>query len=404
MLTFTYKARDSKTGDVVEAEVQSQSEQAAAKILMEQDLVPISINLKGKKSKLSLGHGGKVKAKDRVLYTRQLATLINAGLPLTQSLRTVGEQTNSKNLQIANAQIVSDVEGGVALAEAFAKHPKIFNNIYIQLVAAGEASGTLDESLERIATQQEKDAAVLSKIRGALIYPAIVVTVIMLVMVFMLTTVVPQIETLYRDLNRELPFITQLLVTASSLLTDFWYLMIPFILAGAYMVRLYLKTQGGRVVIDRVKMRVPLFGPLFMKLYMARFCRTGSILLGAGVQMLEMLRITADSINNLHVEGAINRATAKVKGGKALSDSLADNPNFLSLVPQMIRIGEQSGSIDGMMAKTASYYEDELDEQIKAISTIIEPLLMVMLAIMASVVIGAILLPVYGLVGQSITI
>lgn len=404
MLTFEYKARDTKTGDTVEAEVQAQSEQAAAKILMKQDLIPITINLKGKKGRLSIGRGGKVRAKDRILFTRQLATLINAGLPLTQSLRTVGEQTSSKNLQIANSQIVSDVEGGTSLAEAFAKHPKIFNNIYIQLVAAGEASGTLDESLERIATQQEKDAAVLSKIRGALIYPAIVIVVIVLVMVFMLTTVVPQIESLYRDLNRQLPFITKIMVAASRLITDFWYLMIPFLLAVFYLGRLYFKTQGGRYVIDKVKMKVPLFGPLFMKLYMARFCRTGSILLGAGVQMLEMLRITADSINNLHIEEAINRAAVKVKGGKALSDSLADNPNFLSLVPQMIKIGEQSGSIDGMMAKTASYYEDELDNQVKSISTIIEPLLMVMLAIMASLVIGAVLLPVYGLVGQSITV
>jgi type IV pilus assembly protein PilC len=403
MLTFVYTAKDTTTGEKVTAEVQAQSEQAAAKLLMSQNLVPIKIELKNAKGRMLRGRSGKVKAKDRVLYTRQLATLINAGLPLTQSLRTIGEQSSSRNLQIANSQIVGAVEGGTALAEAFAKYPKIFNNIYIQLIAAGEASGTLDEALERIATQQEKDAAVLAKIRGAMIYPAIVIVVILLVLVFMLTTVVPQIEVLYKDLKIELPFLTKVLVLSSKLLTDFWFLALPLLIAGIYFLRLYAKSEGGKIAFDKLKMRAPIFGPLFMKLYMARFCRTGSTLLAAGVPLLEMLRITAEAINNYHIQGAIMRAATKVKGGKALSESIADNPHFLSLVPQMIKIGEQSGAIDAMMAKTASYYENELDEQIKTISTVIEPVLMVILALMAGVVIGAILLPVYGLVGQSLS-
>lgn len=406
MLTFKYTAKNSETGETVVSEVQAQSEQAAAKLLVKQHLMPISLELKdAKKGLFGMSGGGrhKVRAKDRILYTRQLATLINAGLPLTQSLRTVGEQTPNKTLQAANAQVVADVEGGSTLAAAFARHPKIFNNIYIQLISAGEASGTLDESLIRIATQQEKDAAVLSKIRGALIYPIIVIVVIIGVLIFMLTTVVPQIETLYADLNRDLPLLTRLLVGTSRIFTDFWFVVIPVIAIAFYLLRVWAKTEGGTSVFDRLRLRIPLFGPMFMKLYMARFARTAHTLLAAGVPLLETLRITAEAINNVHVEAAINRAATRVKGGKALSDSLAGDSHFLTLVPQMIKIGEQSGSLDAMLEKVATYYEDELDAQIKTISTIIEPILMVILAVMAAIVIAAVLLPVYGLVGQSVS-
>lgn len=406
MLTFKYTAKNSETGETVVSEVQAQSEQAAAKLLVKQHLMPVSLELKdAKKGLFGMSGGGrhKVRAKDRILYTRQLATLINAGLPLTQSLRTVGEQTPNKTLQAANAQVVADVEGGSTLAAAFAKHPKIFNNIYIQLISAGEASGTLDESLIRIATQQEKDAAVLSKIRGALIYPVIVIVVIIGVLIFMLTTVVPQIETLYADLNRDLPLLTRLLVGTSRIFTDFWFVVIPVVAIAFYLVRVWAKTEGGTSVFDRLRLRIPLFGPMFMKLYMARFARTAHTLLAAGVPLLETLRITAEAINNVHVEASINHAATRVKGGKALSDSLTGDSNFMPLVPQMIKIGEQSGSLDAMLEKVATYYEDELDAQIKTISTIIEPILMVILAVMAAIVIAAVLLPVYGLVGQSVS-
>lgn len=404
MITFEYTARDKDSRKVVKSEVQAQSEQAAARLLVEQNLIPLSIKNVDQKRGVLGKFGGHVKTKDRILYTRQLATLINAGLPLTQALHTVGEQIPNDRLKTINSEIISDIEGGSRLSDAFAKHTKVFNEIYIQLVAAGEASGTLDESLERIASQQEKDAAVLSKIRGAMVYPLIVIIVISMVMIFMLTTVVPQIKTLYEDLGRDLPFVTQMLVTVSDFITNFWYVIIGMIVGLVYFLRSYAHTESGGFLIDKVKMRAPLFGKLFVKLYMARFSRTGATLLKAGVPILEMLKITANSINNVHVEASINQAATKVKGGKALSVSLENDPNFLPLVSQMIGIGEKSGAIEEMMSKTATYYEDELDNQIKAISTIIEPALMVILAVMAGTIIGAILLPVYGLVGQSVTI
>lgn len=398
MLTYVYTARNSQTGDKIKAEIQAESEQAAAKLLLKQNLTPITIEAKEEANSLFGVFGHRVTTKDRILFTRQLSTLINAGLPLTQSLRTVREQINSPALLTIINEVITTVEGGSTLADALGQHEDVFNNVYLSLVAAGEASGSLDKSLARIANQQEKDAALTSKIRSAMVYPAIVLAVIMAVLIFMLTTVLPQIEQLYLDLNQNLPFLTNLLLKISGAITSFWWLAILLIIGGVVALRAYFKTSAGRHFIDRFKMKVPLFGPIFMKVYMARFCRTSSVLLKSGLPMLEMLRIVSEGINNVYIEKAITKAADKVKGGKALSSTLQDNPYFLVLVPQMIKIGEQSGTIDDMLSKTAEFYEDEVDNAVKNLSTTIEPILMVTLGITVGIIVAAILLPVYGLI------
>ncbi len=338
--------------------------------------------------------------KDKVIFTRQLATLINAGLPLAQSLRTVQDQTQSKKLKTAAQDVISSIEGGNSLSVAFAKHPKIFGDVFIALVAAGEVSGTLDKALERIADQQEKEAEISSKIRGAMVYPVIVLFVILLVIIFMLTTVVPQIQKLYVDLRQELPFVTAVMVSMANFMTQFWWLILIVLGIGIYFLRQYLVTDSGKRLVDRIKLNVPLFGTMFRKLYMARFTRTGETLMATGVPMLETLRITARAVNNSYISDAILRAAEKVKGGRALSATLKNEQYILPLVPQMISIGEQSGGIDAMMGKAATFYENELDQTIRSISTAIEPILMVFLALVAGVMVLAILLPIYGLVGS----
>jgi type IV pilus assembly protein PilC len=398
MITYVYTARNINTGEQVKAEVQAESDKAAAKLLMAQSLVPISIEAKDQPNSILARFSNRVGAKDTILFTRQLSTLINAGLPLTQSLRTVREQVNNKMLLGIINQVISDVEGGSSLADAFGKHPKVFNQIYVSLIAAGEASGSLDKSLERIADQQEKDHALISKLRSAMIYPAIVLLVIVAVLLFMLTTVLPQIEQLYTDLGKDLPLLTAVLVSVAKIVRNFWWLIIILGAGGAVALRRWMKTPQGRSAFDRFKMRVPIFGNLFRKLYMARFCRTASVLLASGLPMLEMLRIVQGTINNVHIEAAIERASTKVKGGKALSTALEKEPDFLLLVPQMLKIGEQSGTIDQMMSKTATFYENELDTAVKNISTTIEPFLMIALGITVGIIVAAILLPVYGLI------
>ena len=398
MLTFIYTARDTSTNKVIHSTVQAESERSAAKLLMGQGIIPLEIIEQSKKSNLLSKFTNRVRAKDRIIFTRQLATLINAGLPLAQSLRTLMTQTDNKRLVAIINDIITTIEGGSTLSGAFARHPEVFNEIYIALIAAGEVSGTLDQALERIANQQEKDAELLGKVRGAMIYPAIVLVVIGGVIGFMLFTVMPQIEHLYHDLRKELPFTTQILVTAANFATKFWWLLLLLLVAAVYFTRRYVKTDNGREVVDTIKLHVPLFGTMFQKLYMARFARTGQTLLATGVTMLEMMRISSRAVNNVVISKSLERAAEKVKGGKALSVALKDDDNILSLVPQMISVGEQSGGIDKMMGKAATYYEDELDNTIRSISTAIEPVLMVVLAIVAGFMVAAILLPVYSLV------
>ena len=400
MKKYDYEARDSASNKIVKSVVQADSENAAAKLLTSQGFVPLKIELQDDKTSFFAKFSGRITTKDKVVFTRQLATLIGAGLPLAQSLRTVQEQTTNKRMQEIVQEIISDVEGGKSLSDSFAKHPEAFNKVYVALISAGETSGTMDDSLKRLAAQQEKEAAMMSKIRGAMMYPSIVLVVIILVIGFMLFTVVPQVEGLYRDLNKGLPFVTLAMIKVANFFSSLWWLVILAMIIGGYFLAQYLKTEQGIRTKDIFKLNVPMFKGMFRKMYMARFARTGQVLLSTGVPMLDMLRITSDAVNNVIISESILRASDKVKGGKALSASLSNEDYFLAMVPQMIKIGEQSGKIDEMMGKTAQVYEDELDEEIRALSTAIEPVLMVFLAIVAGTMVAAILLPIYSLVGN----
>lgn len=398
MKRFSYEARDQATNKITKASVQADSESAAAKLLIEQGFTPLEIKEENDDENFIARITGRITTKDKVVFTRQLATLIGAGLPLTQSLRTALEQTQNKKLQSVIEEVIAAVEGGKSLSDSFSKHPEVFDPVFLALVGAGEMSGTLDQSLTRIADQQEKDAAVISKIRGAMTYPIIVLLVIVAVMAFMLFTVVPQVEKLYKDLKQQLPWITQIIVDFASFLIHYWWVALLITVAGVYFLLQYLKTDNGIKTKDTLKLNMPIFGTMFRKLYMARFLRTGQTLLSTGVSMLDMLKLTGKAVNNTIIEKSILRATEKVKGGKALSAALQPEEYILPLVPQMIKIGEQSGQIDQMMGKSAQVYEDELDEEVRTISTSIEPALMVILAIVAGGMVAAILLPIYGLV------
>lgn len=401
MLSFAYTARNPATGQKVSAIVQADSERAAAKLIKEQGLAPIDITLQNKEKS---GFFKKVRTKDKILFARQLSTLINAGLPLVQSLRSVQKTTTSKPMQATISELITDVEAGTAFSKALEKHPKVFNTIFVNLVGAGELSGTLDSSLERLANQQEKDAEIVSKVRGAMVYPMVVVGVMALVVGFMLVSVLPQVQVLYDGLpGAQLPLLTRVLLGISGLITKFWWVLIILVVIAVVFGSKWARTVGGKKYIDGVKMHAPAIGPLFMKMYMARFTRTGATLVASGVPLLQMLEITAKSVNNVHIEASVKRAIVQVKGGKSLADSLEGDPNFLELVPNMLRIGEQSGSVEEMMSRTADYYEKEVDQQIKTINTIIEPALMIVLGIVALIIVAAVLLPIYSLAGKDLT-
>lgn len=399
MKRFSYKAREKDSGKMVNGDIQAENERTAGKLLIDQGYLPLTVKEAGDENFLA-NMMGRITTKDKLVFTRQFATLIGAGLPLSNSLRLIIEQTSNKKLKGIEEEILAAVESGKSLSEACAAHPEMFDKVYLALLGAGEMSGTLDESLKRLAMQQEKDAQMMSKIKGALTYPTIVLLVIAGVVGFMVLAVVPQVEKLYIDLKQPLPVATAIMVALAHALINYWWLMLGVIIALVVGIRTFLKTKTGEEVSATIKLNMPMFNELFKRLYMARFARTSQILLSTGVPMLEVMRISGEAMNNVVLQKQITAAAEQIKGGKAMSDSLKGRDYVMPFLPQMISIGEESGKIDEMLGKVAQVYEEELDEKIKAISTMIEPALMVVMAVVAGGVVGAVLIPIYGLVNK----
>jgi type IV pilus assembly protein PilC len=400
MIDFVYTAKDKQTGEVRKGKISADSKNSAAGILNEKQLYPIKIELASEAEPIwkKTAFGSGVKAKDRVIFTRQLSTLVKAGLPITQALNTSIEQVNNPKFKSTLQKIATSVEGGQSLASSFAQYPALFNHIFISLVDAGEQSGTLDESLLRLADQQEKEQAVLGKVRGALVYPSIVFVVIIGVVVFMVTTVLPQVGTLYTELGQKLPLLTSALLAVSKAIINFWYLFLLLLALMVIGLRIGIKTPKGRKIWDNFKLHVPLFSPLFKKVYAARFTRTLSSLVNSGVPLLRSLKIAGESVDNVVVQNIIDKAAEKVKTGESLSSALEGHDEIIKLVPQMIRVGEESGSLGGMLEKVATFFEEEVDQTVKNLSAIIEPIMIVFLGVVVLFIVVAVLFPIYSLV------
>ena len=398
MKRFNYKAKDKKTGKILKGNIQAENESTAGRLLIEQGYTPMSVTEEGGGL---FGGKGHVTTKDRIMFTRQLSTLIGAGLPLATSLRTVIEQTQGKAMKEIAEEILTNVESGKTLYDSFSAHPEVFDGVYRALIQAGETSGTLDLALRRLADQEEKDAAMMGKIKGALVYPFIILAVIIAVLAFMMIMVVPQVEKLYKDMDEELPGLTKALVEISNFFGNFWWLVLLVVIAIVGSTYFFIKrTPAGRKAMDSFKIHVPIFGGLFRKLYVSRFARTAEMMLATGVPMLDSIKIAIDATNNVVIEEEYSKSLEIIKGGKALSEALKERNYMLPLVPQMASIGEESGKIDEMLGKAAAVYEKELDEQINNISTMIEPILMVIMAGLIGVVVGGTLLPIYSLVNR----
>lgn len=399
MKRYNYRAKEKRTGKFVKGNIQAENERTAGKLLVEQGYIPETIVEEGSNGVLAKA-AYKITTKDRIMFTRQFSTLVGAGLPLSASLRTVAEQTQGKGMKGVIEEVLAAVEAGKSLHEAIEQHPDVFNKVYISLIAAGEMSGTLDIALKRLADQEEKDAAMMSKIKGALVYPAIILVVIIAVLAFMMIMVVPQVKGLYEDMGEELPGLTKFLVGITDFFGNYWWLVLMIAAGAIFGLVSFFKTPKGRKVMDTFKINVVIFGKLFKKLYVSRFARTAEMMLATGVAMIDSVQIGTEATNNVVVQEEFGKSIEMIKAGKPLSESLADKKYMLPLVPQMASIGEQSGKIDEMLGKAAQVYENELDEEIANISTMIEPILMVVMAGLIGVVVGGTLLPIYSLVSK----
>ena len=397
MKRFTYRAKEIGTGKIIKGTIQAETERVAGKLLVDRGYVPESLKEEGTglASKLN-----RVTSKDRINFTRQFATLVGAGLPIAQSLRTVSEQTSNKAMKAIIEEILADVEAGRSLSAAFGKHPDVFDKVYLSLIKAGETSGTLDQSLRRIAEQEEKDQKMIGKFKSAMTMPLITLFVIIVVFIYMMLEVVPHVESLYHDLHEELPTLTLIMVGIKDFLIGYWWLMLIIIGGIAVGLFQFFKTELGVRVSAIIKLNVPIFNGLFRILYMARFSRISQILLSTGVAVLDTMHIAGESTANVVVQEKVEAAAEKVQAGKTLSDSLKDQDYIMPLVYQMAAIGEQSGKMDEMLGKAAQVFEDELDEKIATISAMIEPLMMIILAVVAGVLVGGVLFPIYSLVNS----
>jgi type IV pilus assembly protein PilC len=339
-----------------------------------------------------------VKAKSLQIFSRQFATMIDAGLNVVTSLNILEEQTDDSYLAQVIGEVRADVEGGALLSQALARHPKVFSRLYVSMVEAGEAAGILDEVLDRLATQIEKEANIKRRVKGAMIYPSLVVSFAFLVLTAMLLFIVPIFENLYKQLGGQLPTLTQWIIGASDLLRSRWYIMFPAIGLAVFGFFRWKRTEGGRRQWDRFKLRIPMrIGDIVLKVTMARFARTLSTLVTAGVDIIQSLEITGTTAGNWVVEDALRVVREKVHAGIPIAQPLIEHPVFPPMVGQMVKIGEETGELDAMLGKIADFYEEEVDVSIQALTSILEPIMIILVGVMVGTIILSMYLPMFKL-------
>ncbi|CAN5884097.1 type II secretion system F family protein [soil metagenome] len=406
MPTFEYIARD-RVGKALTGTMEATSQRDVAAMLREKGAVAITKIAEPKKGvnadlKLPawLDFGSKPNGRDITIFSRQFATFINAGWPWGQSRAILQRQAEKEGLKNALKDVREDVETGLQLSDALAKFPRIFNKLYIYLVKAGEVSGNLDGILERIAAYQEKEQALRGKIRSALTYPVVVLTIALAVTWFLLTAIVPQFAGILTQLGGELPLITKILIGISDFLRYQWYLLVGIIGVAFGAFTFYYRTPNGQHVIDRLALKTPIFGPLMQKTSIASFSSTFGLLLKSGVNIIESLEITKGTAGNIVVQDVLSEAKEAVQRGEQISETLVKHPVvFPPLVTSMIAIGEETGAIDNMLEKIASFYEREVDEAVDALTAALEPALIVFLGVVVGFIVAGMFLPMFAIIG-----
>ena len=397
MPTFEWKGRG-RTGDTAGVLVADTKDAVVAQ-LRRQQIVVTAVKEKGKEIAVPR-FGGKVPAPLVAIFTRQFSVMIDAGLPLVQCLEILGGQQEHKAFKRALIQIRQDVESGSSLADGMRKHPKVFNDLYTNMVAAGEAGGILDTILQRLAVYIEKAVKLNSQVKSAMIYPVAVISIACIVVTIILWKVIPVFAALFKGLGAELPAPTRIVIWLSNLIADFWWLIGGLIVLFIYAIRRYHNTYKGKRVLDGILLKIPVFGMLLRKIAVARFCRTLATLTSSGVPILDGLQITAKTAGNSVVEDAIMATRKSVEEGKTISEPLADTEVFPTMVVQMIAVGEQTGALDTMLAKIADFYEEEVDTAVAGLMKLLEPVLIAFLGVAIGGIVIAMYMPMFTLIGQ----
>ena len=402
MSTFAFKAVD-LAGSPANGEIEAGDKQGVAQQLRDKGLIVLDIEeLKPASASDILARFKKVKARHLTVATRQFASMVSSGMSLLRALTVLEEQTESEKLQEALAVVRSDVEAGISLGDALAKHPDIFNELYVSMVRAGETGGILEDTLRRVADQLEKDDALRRQVRAAMLYPAFVAGFAFLVLIALVAFIVPVFEKVFKDFGGDLPTITKISVALSHLITDRWYLLILGVVVAVFLFRKWKNSKRGRVQWDRFKLKIPLkIGDIVQKVALARFSRTYSALVAAGVPMLEAIDITGRTSGNKIVEHAMEAVHNSVQRGGRISDPMRSAPEaFPPMVVQMIAVGEETGGLDAMLNKIAEFYEDEVAAAVKALTSILEPVMIVTVGVIVGFIVISMYMPMFKVYDQ----
>jgi len=396
--TYNYRVRDGQ-GKLVSGTLAGDSEALVLTRLREMGYVPIKVEQKregmGREITLRPGH---VKRKDLAIFTRQFATMVNSGLPILRAMTILANQTESKALSKAVADVRVDVEQGSSLSAALAKHPKAFNNLYVAMVRSGETGGVLDAVLLRLADQIEREVELRQTIRSAMTYPVVVVIFVTLILMAMLLFIVPQFQNIYTQLGGTLPIPTRILLAVSNGVRHLWWLVILATIGAVFAFKRYKKTAKGRARIDALKLKVPIFGPLFHKVALSRFSSTLSVLLRSGVPILQSLDIVSETVNNDVLSKAVGDVQTSVKEGESIARPLGSHAVFPPMVVQMLAVGEETGAVDTMLEKVAQFYDSEVKASVDALTSIIEPVLIAIVGACVGMAVIALYLPMFNLI------
>ncbi len=396
-MKFLYQARN-KAGDFKKGTVTAASQSKAEQLLTDNGLIIISL----KEQKVSWLDGlqnfsNRVGYKDLVLFSRQFSTLVGARVPIVQSLRILESQVSNKGLVNVTKSLVQSVESGDSLSSALARHPRIFGNIYVSLVRSGEASGKVSESLSYLADQLEKDYDLRSRVKSAMTYPTFVLSALVLVGILMFKFVLPNLVAVLKEQNAELPFVSKILIQFTDFFQVFWWVVILALVGLAVAARYYAHTRAGRYAWDKLKMNLPVIGQILEKIYLARFARNLATLVAGGIPIIQALRIISEIINNVIYRDILLDVAMQVTNGKSVGESLAKYKQFPPLVTQMVKVGEQTAQLDTILLKLATFYEKEVDAKVGMLSSLLEPIIMLILGLGVGILVAGVLLPIYNL-------
>jgi type IV pilus assembly protein PilC len=393
MPAFTYTARNA-AGELKTATVEAANAQDVVAQLRRQRMTVVKVDENAKPKKIS----GSIKMRDIVIFTRQFSTMINAGLPLVQALDILAKQTENKVLAAATRDIVFDVESGHTVADALAKHPKAFSELYVNMVAAGEAGGILDTILMRLATFMEKNDALVRKVKGAMIYPGVIMSVAVIAISVLLIFVIPVFQNMFAGVGMALPLPTRVVIAASNFLRGYWWAVLAAGVGGSFMFKRYYASSSGKLVIDRLMLRIPVLGDVLRKSAVSRFTRTLGTLISSGVSILDGLEITAKTAGNRVIQDAIMQSRASIAGGDTIAAPLQKSQVFPPMVISMIAVGEQTGGLDEMLSKIADFYDEEVDAAVSNLLSLLEPIMIVFLGVVVGGMVVAMYLPIFDMI------